>query len=329
VTRAAVLLVLLLALPSSAAAQGLPACPPGKTMTVKLTTEARGAEAPLVATHEALLTAEVADWTGGSSESPDRIVVTPQPGVEVLDRTSDGSGIIFFAPNGPSLSVAVSWRQTVDPANPDETTKCAGSAVHSLPVLSANPARGVRQPGSRGESVTFAVAPANRRPNLEPLVITIRSTGHVRFPRRKERLRTWVVPMRTAEQVKYRGRLPNLAYASFKQLCRFWWMTCGPVNADVARLNVNSRGRPDLDGSNAIAGVLAFSQPKRWAAEYGIVVSAFPGSAKNRPFGFDVQVRQSGRLLARVRRAGRCTDTALNGGFVHKCKVTRSTTLLR
>ena len=329
-TRAAVLLVLLLALPSSAAAQGLPACPPGKTMSVVITTEERGQEAPLIATHEALLTAEIADRTGsGSSDSPDRIVITPQPGVEVIKRGSDGSSVILFAPNASSLMVAVSWRQSVDPANPDEEAKCTGSATLTVPVLAANPARGVRQPGSRGESVTFAVAPTVKRPNLEPLVITIRSTRQVRFPRRKERLRTWVVPMRVAEQKRYRGHLPNLAYATYKQKCRFWWFTCGPVNAELARLGIDSRGRPDLSGSNSLAGSLAFTQPARWAARYGIIVNAFPAAGRNRPFGFDVQVRQSGRLLARVRRAGRCTDTPLNGGFFHQCKVSRKTTLLR
>ena len=179
------------------------------------------------------------------------------------------------------------------------------------------------------EFVTFAVAPALKRPNLSPLEISIRSTGHVRYPRAKERLRTMVVPMRTGEQLKYRGHLPNLAYANYAQKCRYWWITCGPVNAEVAQLNLNDRGRPDLDGNNAILRSLAFTQPARWAAEFGIVVDAFPGAGKNRPFGFDVQVKQAGRVLARVRRAGRCVDTPLNGGISHRCKVARSSTLLR
>jgi hypothetical protein len=135
--------------------------------------------------------------------------------------------------------------------------------------------------------------------------------------------------MRTGEQLKYRGHLPNLAYATFPQLCRYWWLTCGPVNADVAALNVNDRGRPDLDGNNAILRVLAYSQPARWAAEAGIVVDAFPGAGKNRPFGFDVQVRQAGRLLARVRRAGRCVDVRRSSGIFHQCTIARHSTLLR
>lgn len=179
------------------------------------------------------------------------------------------------------------------------------------------------------EFATFAVAPALKRPNQSPLEISIRSTGHVRYPRRNERLVKWSVPMRNGEQLRYRGRLPNLAYATYPQLCRSWWLTCGPVNASVAALAVNDRGRPDLDGNNAILQVLAHSQPARWAAEFGIVVDAFPAAGKNRPFGFDIQVRQSGRLLARARRAGRCVDTPLNGGIRHSCKVARHSTLLR
>jgi hypothetical protein len=41
----------------------------------------------------------------------------------------------------------------------------------------------------------------------------------------------------------------------------------------VAQLNINDRGRPDLDGNNAILRSLAFTQPARWAAEFGIVHS--------------------------------------------------------
>lgn len=324
-TRAAVLLGLILALPSTAAAQDPPACPPDKVFEVILTSQEKGQDAPLVATHEVSVTADI---RGNASA----ITVTPQAGVTVLDKNSSGT-IVIFAPTTPTLTVTASWRQSVDPANSDETGRCSASRDASLPVLAANPARGVRQV-IRGaprvsEFVTFAVAPALKRPNLSPLEISIRSTGHVRYPRRNERLVKWSVPMRTGEQLRYRGRLPNLAYATDPQLCRSWWLTCGPVNATVAALNINDRGRPDLDGNNAILQVLAHSQPARWAARYGITVDAFPAAGKNRPFGFDIQVKQSGRLLARARRAGRCVDTPLNGGIRHSCKVARHSTLLR
>jgi hypothetical protein len=325
VTRAAVLLALFLALPSTAAAQDPPACPPDKVFDVVLTSQERGEDAPIVATHEVAVTADIR----GDARA---ITVTPQAGVAVLNKNSSGT-IIIFAPTTPTLTVTASWRQSVDPANSDETGRCSASRDASLPVLAANPARGVPQL-VRGaprvsEFVSFAVAPALKRPNLSPLEVSIRSTGHVRYPRRNERLVAWSVPMRTGDQLKYRGHLPNLAYATFKQKCRYWWFECGPVNSQVAALSTNDRGRPDLDGDNAILMVLAHSQPARWAAENGIVVDAFPGAARNRPFGYDVQVKQSGRLLARVRRAGRCVDTPLNGGIRHRCKVARASTLLR
>ena len=323
-TRAAVLLALL-ALPSTAVAQEPPPCAPDTAATVSLRIQERGQEATPVATHEIDVIAEI------NAADPTHIVITPQDGVEVLAKNSGGSTVVVFAPSTPNLTLTVAWRQSTDESNPGESGRCSASRSLSVPVLPANPARGVRQPNPGPEigDYTFAVAPALRRPDLSPLEITIRSTSRARYPRPKERLVRWVVPMRGAEQVRYRTRLPNYAYATFPQLCRFWWLSCGPVNSHVGQLNVNSRGRPDLDGSNAILRPLALSQPARWAATYGLVVTAFPGAAKNRPFGYDVQVRQAGRLLARVRRAGRCREVPRNGGSFHSCAIRRVSTLLR
>jgi hypothetical protein len=324
VTRAAVFLALL-ALPSTAAAQAPPPCAPEKVSEVTLTSQERGEDAPLVATHEVYVVAEI-------QQVASQVVMTPQAGVAVLDKNSAGTGIIIFAPTTPELTVTVTWRQSADPSNDEETARCTATRVVTLPVLPANPARGVKQPNPGPASLgdyTFAVAPALRRPNLSPLEITIRSTSAVRFPRANERVRTMVVPMRGEEQLRYKTRLPNYAYATFPQLCRFWWLSCGPVNSHIGQLNVLNGGRPDLDGSNAILRPLAASQPLRWAARYGLVVTAFPGAGKNRPYGYDVQVRQSGRLLARVRRAGRCREIPRNGGSFHSCTLARKSTLLR
>jgi hypothetical protein len=40
-------------------------------------------------------------------------------------------------------------------------------------------------------------------------------------------------------------------------------------------------------------------------------------------------VKQAGRLLARVRRAGRCVDERRSTGIFHNCRLARSRTLLR
>jgi hypothetical protein len=317
-------LAALLALPSVASAQGVPVCPPDKASNVTLDSEDDGQDAPLIATHEVQLTARIAEYAT-------HIVITPQAGVGVLKKSSDGSIVTVFAPSTPTFAVTVSWRQSADPSNPEETATCSGERGFTLPVLAAQSAYGARQPNpgpARGD-FTFAVVPTVKRPDLSPLEISVRSTGHVRFPRANERLRTMVVPMRTAQQVKYRTRLPNLAYATTPQKCRFWWLTCGPAFAHVAQLNVDNRGRPDLSGSNSILRSLARTQPARWAARYGIVVTATPGAARPQQFGYDVQVRQGGRLLARVRRAGRCVTLRRSSGIFDQCTLARSSTLLR
>jgi hypothetical protein len=127
-----------------------------------------------VATHEVYV---VADIRGDARA----ISLTPQDDVAVLNKSSSGSGITLFAPTTPNLTVTASWRQSADPSNPEEEARCSATRVLSLPVLPAAPARGVRQRGSRGEFVTFAVAPALRRPNLSPLEVSIRSRGTSAF----------------------------------------------------------------------------------------------------------------------------------------------------
>jgi hypothetical protein len=338
--RAATLLVasLLVALPATAAAQEPPACAPDKTMDAKLSAQESEEFKRMVASHEVVLTAEIHDLDAPVSRSPDHIVIAPEPGVQVTGKYAGGSDISIFAPSTPTLTAVVSWRQTTDPDNYDVTDKCSASRTFTLPVTAANPARGAKQPnpGPDNGDYTFAIAAAEAKyADLRPLVVSIRSTAHRRLPRANERLKTWTIPMRSAEQLKYRGRLPNAAYATTPQMCRYWWLACGPAFARVSALNVNDKALnrglvlPDLDGSNSILMGLAYSQPQRWAASNGIVISANPGVASPQLFGYDIQVTQAGRLLARVRRVGRCVEERRRAGLFHACKLTRSTTLLR
>jgi hypothetical protein len=332
VTRTAIALLLALvvaAAPTAAAQEPPPACPPDKTMDAVVTAQERGEDVPIVATHEVDLAADVADRTSPVSSSPDHVVITPEPGVRVT--AGRGANIAVFAPSASTLTLVVSWRQSTDPSNFDETATCSASEIVTLPVLTANPAYGAKQPNPgppRGD-YTFAVVPTLKQPDLRPLEISVRSTGHARYPRASERLRRWTLPMRTAEQVKYHSRLPNLAYATTPQKCKFWWVTCGPTFAHLAQLNTDNRGRPDLSGSNSILRDLAYSQPARWAARYGIVITATPGARRPNAWGYDIQVRQGGRLLARVRRAGRCRQEHRSSGIFDHCKLSRSSTLLR
>jgi hypothetical protein len=307
-------------------------------MDAKLTADERGQTKPLVATHEVDLTADIAAQNVAVSDSPDHIVLTPEAGVQVLATGSHGAVIVIFVPSAPTLTVTATWRQSADPANRDETAKCSGTHTFTLPILAANPARGAKQPnpGPPGADYTFAIAAAEaKRADLRPLEVTVRSTGHARFPKANERLRTWAVPMRESEQVNYHKSLPNPAYATTAQMCRSWWVTCGPVFAQIASLNLDDRAlnrgieRPDLDGSNAILRSLAYTQPSRWASPQGIVISARAGAARPQLFGYEVEVRQAGRLLARVRRAGRCVSLRRSSGIFDKCTLAHSSTLLR
>jgi hypothetical protein len=317
------LALLVVALPSAGSAQGPAPCAPDKVAGVTLRTEDDNGGTAIVATHEAEVTADV-------SGDADHVAITPQGGGTLVGRP--GSSVHVIAPAASNLSLLITWDQPADPSNPDDTSRCAGSRTITLPLLAANPARGAKQPnpGPASGFYTFAIAAANRRPDMRPLEISVRSTGHARYPRAGERLRRWTLPMRTGEQVKYNKRLPNLAYATTAQKCRFWWVTCGPTFVEVAQLNVNSRGTgPDLSGSNSILRSLAFTQPARWAARWGIVIDGRPGAKRPNAWGYDIQVRQGGRLLAKVRRAGRCRLERRSYGIFDNCTLSRSSTLLR
>jgi hypothetical protein len=323
VRRAATALIAIgLVLPATAAAQGPPPCAPENTANVTLRIDDQGKPTP-VATHELDLEAEIAaaDPTGVQVTSPDGRIVA-----------ANGGNVGIIAPAGSTMTVTVSWRQSVDESNPEETGRCSASRTLSVALLAAKPAYGAKQPnpGPATGDYTFAIAATNKRPDMRPLEISVRSTGHARYPRASERLRRWTLPMRTGEQVRYNKRLPNLAYATTAQKCRFWWITCGPTFAYVDQLNVNRRGTgPDLSGSNAILRPLAYTQPARWAARWGITITATPGAKRPNAWGYDIQVRQGGRLLARVRRAGRCRTEHRSSGLYDNCRLSRSSTLLR
>jgi hypothetical protein len=280
---------------------------------VQLTTQDAVSDAenpPLVATHEVDLTAE---FTGSTTA----VSLTLPPEVQVVERTVGGPDVTLFVPVAPSLSVTVSWQQSADPADPDNTSSCAASRVLTLPVLAANPSRADRVgpplPRFAQYDVSFTIEPARIRPNLAPLEITLRTTGRPRLPSRRARPKTWAVPMRDGEQVKYDKRIPPLTvYLNTAKRCRFYYLSCGPVFSQVASI---------LRGGD-ILRTLAFTQPARWAAPEGINVNVRPSGQPNQPFGFDVQVRQTGRLLARYRRAGRCRDVRRSTGLFRDCRLT-------
>jgi hypothetical protein len=325
----AALVAALVAWAAPAGGQALPACAPERTLGVTLTSEERGDPAPLVATHDASLTAS---FTGTTLSE----TYAPPPGVKVTG--SNSSGLALIVPSAPSVAITVSWRQAVDPADPssdpsDPSQSCTASSVVTLPIVAARASHAVKlrdwSTGLRQGFADFAVVPALKQPDLSPLEISARTTSQPRVPAASAPARTMSVPMRTVDQVKYARKLPDPFNIGVAERCRLYLLTCGSVFTEVARPSLDdtalARGieRADVNGSLTL---LARTQPSREAARYGVVIEARPGGVRAgspRPFGYDVQVRQSGRLVARVRVAGRCVERREARGLVVRCRIAR------
>jgi hypothetical protein len=299
-------------------------------------------DAPLVATHEVELTTT---FTGDAVQ----VSLTPPPDVRVVRRNSGGDVVDLIAPTTATLPVTVAWYQAADPSDPssdptDPATRCAASTVATLAVESARRSHSVdtRVRGLAGIGVTdFAVMPAAKRPDLSPLEISSRTTSRAAFPPARAKARRMAVPLRAADQVKYRTHLPNPAQMSVALACRFYYLACatpfasGGAFVQVGRLLLDddalARGieRGDPNGQLIL---LARSQPSRSAARYGVSINARPGGVRRghpRPFGYDVHVRQSGRLLARVRVAGLCREVRGSRGIFTQCRIARRSIQLR
>ena len=115
--------------------------------------------------------------------------------------------------------------------------------------------------------------------------------------------------MRPGDRRRYTKRIPALTpFLSQAKACRYWYLSCGAVFSEV-------------EGTSA-PGILSFSQPSRWAAPSGILVQTDTTGPSPRRFGFDIQARQDGRLIARYRRAGVCRDAPGSlGGVVNSCRL--------
>lgn len=121
--------------------------------------------------------------------------------------------------------------------------------------------------------------------------------------------------MRDGEQQRYAKKIPALTiYLSVAKRCRFWYFSCGAVFSDVSQLNI--------DGT--ILRGITFTQPARFAARFGIAVNVHPGPdhPHARPFGFDIQARQDGKLIARYQRAGVCREVRRSSGIFTDCPLT-------
>jgi hypothetical protein len=294
-------------LPSSGSAQSPAPCEPGQAANVQVTTKDRvhgGQDAPLYATHEVVLSARV-------QADASNVQLTPRPGVRILKPGSNGRNLDLVIPPPPSLTVGVSWEQPVSP-DPADNSRCSATSTLSFPVLKASPPTVKlierRLPRSAQHTVTFVVKPARAGESLAPIELTLRRSAHAKLPSSHTKALRWSVPMRPGDRRHYARKLPAFTpFSSQGQLCRFWYLSCGAVfsQVDAERLHP-----------------LSFRQPSRWAAPFGILVATYPTGPSPRRFGFDIQARQDGRLIARYQRAGVCRDAPGSlGGVVNSCEL--------
>jgi hypothetical protein len=306
------LAVLAIGLPSAGSAQAPTPCAPDQTADVQITTKdpvRTGKDRSLYATHEVELAARV------QADASD-IRLTPEPGVTVFDRGSNGRNLDLVVPAPPSLEVTASWDQPAS-TDPGETARCAGSRTMTLPVVKAAPPTlrlfNKRAPRAQQYLVAFEIKAARRGQNMDPIELTLRRSSQPRLPSQRAKARRWSVPMRTGERKRYVRKIPAFTFeTSLANACRYWYFSCGHVFSRVIAMDVHRS--PDR--------TLAFSNPSRWAAPFGIHVEASPMGRSPRRFGFDIQARQDGRLLARFRRAGECRDAPGSlGGIVQDCTI--------
>jgi hypothetical protein len=308
------LVVLAIALPSTGSAQAPRPCTPEEKAGVQITSRDKvqdGSDNPLYATHEVEFSADVA-------ADARNVQLTPEAGVTVLRPGSHGRNVDLVIPKAPSLTISVSWEQpTTD--DPDLATQCSASQTLTFPVRPVKRST-VRQilkhaPRLAQNDVSFEIRVPLRRQNLDPIELTLRRSSHARLPSPRSKAIRWSVPLRVGEQVRYAKKIPDLTiYLSVPKRCRYWYMSCGAVFATVSAINI--------DG--VILHGLPFTQPLRWAARDGISVNVHPGPdlPHARPFGFDIQARQSGRLIARYQRAGICREVRRSSGIFHYCPLT-------
>lgn len=287
-------------------APGDPACASDKTLVLTLKTRERGFSAPLVTKHEQGISAE---WSGDVG----RTSLAVPAGVEVLKQGP--ARLLLNVPLGASLAVTASWEQAIDPSDPladptDPAMRCNATQTVALPILAPRPSRAFYRLMSQediGGFAAFAVATDPTAADLSRVTILVRTTSSARFPSPRSRARRMPVPMTTGELKRYGRKLPGPNFSPSPVMCRFYWLCNRVATVQVAALGERRPGgRITKSDLKRLGPKLARTQPFKRAAPFGVRILANPGQAQPPALGYDIQVRQAGRLVARVRRAVRC-----------------------
>ena len=288
---------------SAQAAPGDPACAPEKALAVTFTAKQGDEAVPLVATHELSV---VAEWPG-AVRNP---TLEVPAGVRVLGTAP--KRVRLIVPVSASLAVTASWEQG-DPS--DGEPRCVASQTTALPITAAKPPRALYDlAGRRPDLASLAVVPDREAADLSPLEVSVRLTTAARFPSARSKARTMPVAMRPSERVGYRRRIPSPSLLGLAESNRFYNLTRGPgrLFTEVSTLwGASYRNGRVVKRDLSSRAPLPPAQPYLAVAPDGVRIDVYlfhlPRPGEPRAFeygiGYDIQVRQSGRLVARLRRA--------------------------
>jgi hypothetical protein len=176
---------------------------------------------------------------------------------------------------------------------------CGPQAAQSQPKLwgagpLTKPARSQRISSRRPLAFAFTARPPAADPDRTPLTIRARVTTKQAFPGRSSKLvqGTYVQTDAEAENLGKLARGPS---------CRFGDLICSSLRRPGVK--IVPLGNP-LDDSGRLV-------PRGFRVEIGPLPVSDPpqatgGRRRPKPYGVDVEIRQSGRSVARLRVAGRC-----------------------
>jgi hypothetical protein len=225
----------------------------------------------------------------------------------------------LIVPVSASLAVTASWEQAADPSDPDSdpsdpATRCVASQTTALPVTATRPPTALYDlAGRRPDLSSLAVVPDRTAADLSPLSVSVRVVPAARFPSPRSKPRTMPVAMRPSERVRYSTRIPSTALLGLVELDRFYNLSRGTglfTGLDTLWGASYRNGRivkRRLRGRHSLPP----AQPYRAAARRGARIDVFPfyiprrsdPRAYEHTVGYDIRVHQSGRLVARLRRA--------------------------
>jgi hypothetical protein len=292
---AAVVLAVVIGLPQVAAAQDAapPPCPAGVMVTptfgVADNPESESGSTRLYASHPITI---AAGFTLEAQADSFAAVWTLPAGLTrasddlavsaLPDSTPDQASMVGIAAAAGSYTVTIAWTQTDGTRN----GRCTGSASTSFDVLKAAVPKLRRPrvtPGLPDES-TVALSLPKHGGDLRPLEVHLRWVRAQRFPGTGAKERVVTVPQLRTD--------PGFAK-----------LTDIGIRAGALRVEVKPVALESLSGLSFV---------------FNVRISG--ARVTSAPFGYDLDVRQGGQTITRLRVAGRCKRFA---GFV-TCKTKRS-----